>query len=165
MLYEELRRLARSRMSKLAPGQTLDPTELVHEAYLRITQTRSSSFEGRRHFFFVASRAMRDILVERARSKASLKRGGDLWRVELGDWVASTPATADDLVDLGRALDMLEDRFPDHARIVDLRYFCGLELLEIAGVTELSLATVKRRWAFARAWLQRELGSAPARVA
>ncbi len=159
LLYDELRRLARSRMSMLAPGQTLDPTEVVHESYLRITRSQGTSFEGRRHFFFAASRAIHDIMVERARCKSSLKRGGDFWRVDLGDWIGTTPATTEDLVDLGRAMDALRTRQPDHARIVDLRYFGGLTLSEIADVTGFSLATVKRRWSYARAWLRRELRS------
>lgn len=157
MVYDELRRLARNRVARLTPGQTLTPTELVHEAYLRISRGETASFEGRRHFFFAATRAMRDILVENARRKASLKRGGDWLRVDLEGAGVEVAAPREDVMDLDRALGKLECSRPDGARVVQLHYFGGLTIPEIAEVTGTSQATVKRRWSYARAWLQREL--------
>ena len=156
-VYEELRRLARARMARLGPGQTLTPTELVHEAYLRVTGGRRDTFEGRRHFFFVVSRAMRDLILEEARRKGSLKRGGKYLRlpVELAELSVLNPQ--EDILDLEQALRKLERESPDRAQVVLLSYFGGLTHPEIAEVLGLSLATVERRWSYARIWLRREL--------
>lgn len=156
LVYDELRRLARVRMARAHPGETLTPTELVHEAYLRVAG-KTSCLEGRRHFFFSASRAMRDITVESARRKASLKRGGGYLRIELEGAEVAFAAPREDLLDLDRALSRLERERPDRAQVVQLRYFGGLTEPEIAELMGLSLATVKRRWMYARAWLLREL--------
>jgi RNA polymerase sigma factor (TIGR02999 family) len=157
LLYEELRRLAQARVARLGPGQTLSPTELVHETYLRISGGRDYDFEGRRHFFFAASRAMRDILVERVRHKASLKRGGGYLRVAIDGVDVTVAAPREDLLDVDRALAKLEREHPSRARVVELIYFGGLTAPETAEVMGMSLATVERRWSYARAWLRREL--------
>jgi RNA polymerase sigma factor (TIGR02999 family) len=157
LVYDELRLLARSRMSRLARGQTLQPTELVHEAYLRILGPDDQVFENRRHFFVAAGQAMRNILVDHARRKASEKRGGDRQRVELEiPEIAIEPPTGD-LLDLDRALDRLGEASPERADVVVLRYFAGLSLEETAEVLAVSVPTVTRRWSYARAWLRREL--------
>jgi RNA polymerase sigma factor (TIGR02999 family) len=157
LVYDELRRLARARMAGLGPGQTLTPTELVHEAYLRIAGGKHDSFEGRRHFFFVVSRAMRDLIVENARRKGSLKRGGSSTRlsVELTEIAIEDPQ--ENILDLDLALKKLERESPDRAQVVQLSYFGGLTHPEIAQVLGLSRATVERRWSYARIWLRREL--------
>jgi RNA polymerase sigma factor (TIGR02999 family) len=157
LLYEELRRLAQARIARLGPDQTLSPTELVHETYLRISSGQEYDFEGRRHFFFAASRAMRDILVERVRHKASLKRGGGYLRVAIDGVDVMVAAPREDLLDVDRALAKLERECPDRARVVELIYFGGLTAPETAEVMGMSLATVERRWSYARAWLRREL--------
>ncbi len=157
LVYDELRRLARARMACVRPGQTLTPTALVHEAYLRLADHRTDGFEGRRHFFFAASRAMRDIMIESARRKASRKHGGDFLRIELEGAQLALQAPQENLFDLDRALDKLEHASPDRAQVVLLSYFGGLTHPEIADVTGLSLATVERKWSYARAWLRREL--------
>lgn len=156
LVYDELRRLARARIARFGAGQSLTPTELVHEAYLRITSGKPNGFEGRRHFFFAASRAMRDIMVEDVRRRASFKRGGDLRRVDLEDLeIAAT--LREDVLDLDRALRKLERESPERAEVVQLSYFAGLTHTEIAETLDLSRATVERRWSYARVWLQREL--------
>ena len=157
LVYDELRRLARVRMARLCPGQTLTPTELVHEAYLRVAGGKRDTFEGRRHFFFAVSRAMRDLIVECARRKESLKRGGNylLLPVEVAGLIAVDPQ--EEVLDLDFALKKLERESPDRARVVLLSYFGGLTHTEIAEVLGLSVATIERRWSFARIWLRREL--------
>jgi len=156
LLYEELRALARARMARLQPGQTIQATELVHEAYVRVSERQSRGWDGRAHFFFAAARAMRDILVERSRRKGAVKHGGELIRIELdGDLAVEFPSQ--DLGSLDPALDRLEQRFPDHHQVVMLRYFAGLSGEETAAVLGVSRRTQTRRWEFARAWLHREL--------
>jgi RNA polymerase sigma factor (TIGR02999 family) len=163
LVYDELRRLARARTARARPGDTLTPTDLVHEAYLRMAAGGTSHFEGRRHFFFSVSRAMHDITVESARRKASLKRGGRYLRVELEEAETAFTAPRENLLDLDRALSKLHRERPDRAQVVELRYFGGLTEPEIAEVMGLSQATVKRRWRYARAWLLREIsGPSPA---
>jgi RNA polymerase sigma factor (TIGR02999 family) len=164
LVYDQLRSLAKVRLARLGPDQTLTPTELVHETYLRVAAGPRETFEGRRHFFFAASRAMRDIMVESARRKATLKRGGSYDLVPAAaDAVAIAPPH-DRLLDLDRALRKLERESRERAQVVLLSYFGGLTHPEIAAVLGLSLATVERRWSYSRAWLRRELSaSAPAR--
>lgn len=161
LVYDELRRLARARMARLGP-HTLTPTELVHEAYLRIVGGKNDSFEGRRHFFFAVSRAMRDLIVEGARRKGSLKRGGNYLRlpVEVAELTTTEPRT--DILDLDLALQKLERESPDRAQVVVLSYFAGLTHPEIAEIMGLSRATIERRWNYARVWLRRELSRHPA---
>lgn len=157
MVYDELRRLARAKVARVGPMETLTPTELVHEAYVRLTEGRRTSFEGRRHFFFAADRAMRDILVEKARQKASLKRGRGTVKVTLDGFEIAAPAPRDQVLDLNRALAKLEQASPECAQVVMLSYCGGLTHPEIGEVLGISRATVERRWAHARAWLRQEL--------
>ena len=157
LVYEELRKLAAARVSKLPPGQTLQATALVHEAYLRICGREPEGWDGRRHFFFAASRAMRDLLVEDARRKGSLKRGGDRRRIDLPDFGMTVETPHEDLITLNDGLDELEKSDPESHEIVMLRYFTGLTAEETAEVIGTSLSTIKRKWRFARAWLYRTL--------
>src|SRR5262245_61392043 len=157
-LYPELRRLAGVLTRQLPPGQTLQPTALVHEAYLRLVRSQDPGWEGRRHFFGAAAQAMREILVEQARRKASQKRGGQAQRVELAEGLAWIEPPADDLLALDEAVRRLQAEDPRLAEIVQLRYFTGLSVEETASVVGASVRTVKRDWRYARAWLARQLG-------
>lgn len=164
LVYDELLRVARARMGRARPGEMLTPTELVHEAYLRMAGGQTSSFEGRRHFLFSACRAMRDVKVEIARRRTSRKRGGDYLRVELEEAEIVITPPRENVMDLDRALSKLKRQRPDRAQVVELRYFGGLTEAEIAVAMGLSLTTVKRRWRDVRAWLLRELSRpAPAK--
>lgn len=155
LVYSELRELAKARMANLPPGQTLQPTALVHEAYLRLIGKDDLHLDGRRHFFFVAARAMRDILVEQARSKAGPKRGGDRQRVDLNDAdVAYETSTNDEVLELNDALAELEKEDPVKAQIVSLRYFTGMSVKETADVLDMSERTIHRQWRFIKAWLK-----------
>src|SRR5262245_64961500 len=152
-LYAELRRLAAALTTRLRPGQTLQPTALVHEAYLRLVGSRDPGWEGRRHFFGAAARAMREILIEQARRKGSLKRGGGARRVELSEGLALIEPPADDLLALDEAIAQLQAERPHLAEVVLLRYYTGLSVDETADVVGRSVSTVVREWRFARAWL------------
>lgn len=154
LVYEELRKLAAARLAAEKPGQTLQPTALVHEAYLRIVGDRGAKdWNGRGHFFAAAAEAMRRILINRARDKNRLKRGGDRERVHFD--LLSDPATApdEDLLELDDALSSLADTNSQAAELVKLRYFAGLTLPEAATMLGLSTRSASRLWAFARAWL------------
>ena len=161
-VYAELRRLAAALTARLPPGQTLQPTALVHEAYLKLVRDQDPGWEGRRHFFGAAAQAMREILIEQARRKASQKHGGQAQRVELGEGLAWIEPPADDLLALDEALRRLQAEDPRLAEVVQLRYFTGLSVEETAGVVGASVRTVKRDWRYARAWLARQLGQDPA---
>jgi RNA polymerase sigma factor (TIGR02999 family) len=152
-VYGELRRLAAALTTRLQPGQTLQPTALVHEAYLRLVGRRDPGWEGRRHFFGAAARAMREILIEQARRKDSRKRGGGARRVELAEGLALIEPPADDLLALDEAIQQLQAEKPHHAEVVLLRYYTGLSVDETAAVVGRSVSTVTREWRFARAWL------------
>jgi len=154
LVYAELRKLAHARMKHQAPGQTLQPTALVHEAYLRLLGKKGLPLESRKHFFFAAARAMRDILVERARSKAGPKRGGGRQRVELTDGIALSEPPPGEVLALHEALKELEKEDPLKAQIVNLRYFTGMNMDEIAKVLGLSVRTAQRHWRFIKAWLK-----------
>jgi RNA polymerase sigma factor (TIGR02999 family) len=159
VVYEELRKLARVRMNSERPEHTLDPTALVHEAYMRLVGGRDRpNWDGRGHFFASAAEAMRRILVERARARAAQKRGGDRHREELGDEPA-LPAGGEfkDVIGVDELLKKLEQKDARKAQIVTLRFFGGLSNEETAMALGLSLTTVKNEWAFTRAWLHREL--------
>ncbi|MCC6321803.1 MAG: sigma-70 family RNA polymerase sigma factor [Phycisphaerales bacterium] len=169
LVYEQLRRLARAKMGRLPPGVTVQPTALVHEAYMRVLAGRKEDFNDRNHFFATAARAMRDILVEQARRRASLKRGGDRAREALDDIAERTPAihapdeaegAADDMLALDRALHKFEQADARKAEVVMLRFFAGLTHEQIAESLGLSVPTVERDVRFARAWLAREVGAA-----
>ncbi|HWL95104.1 MAG TPA: ECF-type sigma factor [Phycisphaerae bacterium] len=157
VVYDELHRLASAKMSKTPPGQTLQPTALVHEAYLRLVGREAPAWENRRHFFFAAARAMRDILVEQARRKASLKRGGDRQRVSPDHLIAPIDAPADDMLALDEALKRLEAYDATKHQIVMLRFFAGLTAEEAAEAMNVSLSTINREWRYIRARLHREL--------
>ncbi len=156
-VYAELRRLAAALTRQLRPGQTLQPTALVHEAYLRLVRGQDPGWEGRRHFFGAAAQAMREILIEQARRKASLKRGGGGQRVELAEGLALIEPPADDVLALDEAITRLQAEEPRLAEIVLLRYYTGLSVEETAGVLGESDRTVYRDWRRARAWLARHL--------
>jgi RNA polymerase sigma factor (TIGR02999 family) len=159
-VYAELRRLAVMLSGRLPPGQTLSPTGLVHEAYLRLVGEQDPGWHGRRHFFGAAARAMRNILVEQARRKEAPKHGGGLRRIELTEGLAVIEPPADDLLAVDEAIQQLQTEKPHLAEIAMLRYFAGLSADETAAVLEMSASTVAREWRFARAWLHRRLGDA-----
>jgi len=160
ILYAELRRIGARYLRRERPGQTLQPTALVNEAYLRLLKDESLSFENRAHFLAIAARSMRQILVEHARARHAQKRGAWRQRVTLDEAVASEGPREVELVALDEALERLELLDPGRARIVELRFFGGLTNEEAAEALGVSPATVKRGWAVARAWLFRELTGA-----
>jgi RNA polymerase sigma factor (TIGR02999 family) len=158
LVYDELRRLAAQRMAHESPGQTLQATALVHEAYLRLVGADPEKpWDGRGHFFAAAAEAMRRILVEAARRRQRLKRGGRRARVDLDAAQPATPETDDDLLALDEALEKLAARDAVKAQLVQLRVFAGLTLAEAAEVLGLSTSTADRYWAYARAWLRVEI--------
>lgn len=156
LVYAELRRLAGAYFERQAPSHTLQPTALVHEAYMRLVVDRDSGWNGRDHFFAVAAMAMRQILVDHARRRKADKRGGDWERVTL-DAAVAPAGTELDLVDLDAALARLAEHDPRQARVVTLRFFGGLSNEGVAEVLGISRATVANDWRFARAWLAGEL--------
>jgi RNA polymerase sigma factor (TIGR02999 family) len=160
LVYDELRKLAAHRLAHQTPGQTLQPTALVHEAYLRLVgDPKGSDWDSRGHFFAAAAEAMRRILVENARRKGRRKRGGGLTRLDLGAAEqAAVPEVREDLLALDEALTKLAAADPQAARLVQLRYFGGLPVPEAARALGVSPRTADRLWAFARAWLLREVG-------
>jgi RNA polymerase sigma factor (TIGR02999 family) len=158
VVYEQLHQIARARMAHLPPGQTLQPTALVHEAYLRLTDKSDIPWQSRQHFYFAAARAMRDILVEQARRKAGPARGGGRHRQELDEACAVLEPPADDVLAVHEALEELEKQDPLKAKIVLLRYFSGLTTDETADVLGLSASTLDRKWRYVRAWLLKRLG-------
>ena len=160
LVYDELRRLAAAYMRRERPGQTLQATALVHEAYLRLAGG-GTPWHDKRHFVGIAARSMRQILVERARARGAQKRWAELDRVSMTDALAVAADPAGTLPALDDALTRLEQIDPEQARIVELRYFAGLSIEETADALGMSPATLKRRWAMARAWLYRDL-SGPA---
>ena len=157
LVYTELRNLARRRMARESPGHTLQPTALVHEAYLRLVKDEHLQWENRRHFFAAAAEAMRRILIERARRVAADKHGGGARRVPLEDAGLRDEPKPDELLALDEALRRLESRDPTMSSVVKLRYFAGLTVPETANALGLSPRTVDRTWAEARAWLYREM--------
>ena len=160
LVYRELHRLARSRMAHLAPGQTLQPTALVHEAYMRLIEKEDKSWDGHGHFLAAAARAMRDILVESARRKASLKRGGERRREEFNEEelaIEVPGGRSEDLVALDDALRKLEADDPRKGEVVNLRYFAGLTAEETAAALDVSVSTVEREWRYVKSWLFQQL--------
>ncbi len=156
-VYRELRALAAAKMAHEAPGQTLQPTALVHEAWLRLGGGQGARFADRAYFFAAAGEAMRRILVEAARRKKRLKHGGNLERVDIENVDLAAPLPDDDLLALDEALTRLAESEPRAAELVKLCFFVGLTQEQAAKELGISLATVERRWAFARAWLFREI--------
>ena len=161
VVYEELRRLAAALSGRLPPGQTLQPTALVHEAYLRLVGDQDPGWHGRRHFFGAAARAMRNILVDQARRKAAHKHGGGGQRVDLAEGLAIIEPPADDILAVDEVIQQLQVEKPHLAEIALLRYYAGLSAEETAAVLEMSASTLAREWRFARAWLIRRLGGTP----
>src|SRR5262245_50894983 len=157
MVYEELRRLAAHKMANEAPGQTLQPTALVHEAWLRVAGNEKVKWDGRAHFFGAAAEAMRRILVENARRKKAMRHGGGQQRVDIEDAEILTPAQDSELLAVNEALEKFAAEDPRKAELVKLRYFAGLTITEAATVLGISEPTAKRHWAYSRAWLYQEL--------
>jgi RNA polymerase sigma factor (TIGR02999 family) len=160
LVYQELRQLARAKMAREQPGHTLQPTALVHEAWLRLgcgSAEGEQRFESRAHFFGAAAEAMRRILIDRARSRASARRGGDLVRVEADEFEIAGPAADEELFAVHEALNALGLEDPEKAEVVKLRYFVGLTFEQTADVLGISERTVRRHWAYARAWLFAEI--------
>jgi RNA polymerase sigma factor (TIGR02999 family) len=159
LVYDELRKLAAQKMAQEKPGQTLDATALVHEAYVRLVDTaKAQHWNSRGHFFGAAAEAMRRILVNRARDKRRLKRGGGRKRVDLERLCDPATTSDEDLLDLDHALDRLGKAHPECAALVKLRFFAGLTQQEVAAALRLARRTADRHWAFARAWLFDALG-------
>jgi RNA polymerase sigma factor (TIGR02999 family) len=159
LVYAELRRLAAAKLAKEAPGHTLQPTALVHEAYLRLVGTADEQrWKSRGHFFGAAAQAMRRILVESVRRKQRIKHGGELERVDLEEHDVPVNAPPEELLALDEALARLAAEDADAARIVDLHFFAGLSIDEAAEALGVSRATAYRQWAYARAWLRCQLG-------
>ncbi len=157
LVYDELRRLAASKLAMEAPGQTLQPTALVHEAWLRLVGDHHPSFKDRTHFFCAAAEAMRHILIDRARQKKTKRHGGDYLRVDFEELDLAAPAADDQLLAVNEALDKLALEHPVQADLVKLRYFAGMTNEEVAEVLGISISTVKNYWAFSRAWLLNEI--------
>jgi len=161
LVYGELRKLAASKMARESPGQTLQPTALVHEAWLRLVGSANPEFDGRAHFFAAAAEAMRRILIDKARRKRALRHGGGQQNVELEGLQVATPGDEDQLLAVNDALDKLAAHDRVQAEVVKLRYFVGMTNVETAQALGLSERTVKNYWNHARAWLFREIkGSA-----
>jgi len=163
LVYDELRKLAARNLAGEHPGQTLNATALVHEAYLRLVgsgQGNGQQWDGRAHFFAAAAEAMRRILVENARRKSRIKHGGELQRVSISDAEPAVAPTPDEILALDEALTRFAVEDPVAARVVELRYFAGCSINEAAELLGISRATANRHWAYARAWLRCELASA-----
>jgi RNA polymerase sigma factor (TIGR02999 family) len=157
LVYDELRRLAAAQMAREKPGQTLNATALVHEAYLRLVSNRDQGWDGRGHFFAAAAESMRRILIDEARKKARVRHGGGKRRVDLDDVHLVSDLSNDELLDLDDALTRLAALDAGRAELVKLRFFAGLTTAETATTLGISVATADRYWAFARAWLYAEL--------
>src|SRR5258707_3019794 len=157
LVYQELRQLATRKMAQELPGQTLQPTALVHEAWLRLVRTENPSFENRAHFFSAAAEAMRRILIDRARRRHTRRHGGGHARVHLDECDLIAPQADDELLAVHEALDNLALEYPVQAQVVKLRYFGGRKNEEVAQILNLSLTTVKTYWPFARACLLLEI--------
>lgn len=158
LVYDELRMLAAAKLAREKPGQTLQATALVHDAYLRLVDVKQTQhWDSRGHFFAAAAVAMRRLLVERARRKRQLKRGGNLARIPLDQVELACEFADDELLALNDALSELERESPDKARVVALRFFVGMTHEEIAQALGVSTVTARRHWRYARAWLRREM--------
>lgn len=161
VVYDELRRIASHYVSRERPGQTLQATALVNEAFVRLSSERRRTFAGRTHFLAIAALSMRQILVQRARARRALKRGAQPARVTLDERMLAEDGQSVDVLALDEALTRLAELDPEQARIVELRYFGGLTVEETADVVGVSPATIKREWTIARAWLRRVLDADP----
>src|SRR5262245_2627651 len=157
LVYEDLRALATHKMAQEPAGQTLQPTALVHEAWLRLMGSETPNFQNRAHFFSAAAEAMRRILIDRARRRRTQRHGGGYERVHLDDCDLAAPQADDELLAVNEALDRLSKEHPVQAEVVKLRYFGGRTNEEVAQILGISLASVKNYWAFSRAWLLQEI--------
>ena len=157
LVYEELRKLAASKMANEAAGNTLQPTALVHEAWLRLVGNENSKFAGRAHFFAAAAEAMRRILIDRARRKSALRHGGGQARVDIEQIDLASPDADEQLLAVNEALDKLAAQDPIEAELVKLRYFVGLTIEEISGLLNISPRTARNYWVHARTWLYHEI--------
>ncbi len=157
LVYEELRKLAAARLAQESPGQTLQATALVHEAYLRLVDDKARQWDSRGHFFAAAAEAMRRILIDRARKKQRPKHGGNRQRVDLDSVFPASDAAPDALLAMDEALIKLAAQAPEKAELIQLRYYTGCSLTEAAIAMGVSYATAKRYWTYARAWLYSEL--------
>ena len=154
LVYDELRALAGSRLAR-SPGQSLQTTELVHEAYLRLVGS-DKQWEGKRHFFAAAAKAMRCVLVDRARRKQRIKHGGNRRRVELHDSAMEAGSSPDEILIVNELFDRLAEQHPVEAELAQLRYFAGFNFAEAAAALDISIGSAHKYWNFARAWLYRE---------
>ena len=157
LLYDELRNLGRSLLRRQGPGQTLQATALVHEAYAKLVGLRDPGWDGRGHFFAAAAQAMREVLVDQARRRAAFKRGGNLQRREFDSGDLPIQSPVENLLALDDAIKKLESDAPEKAQIVMLRFFAGLTMEEIANELNTSKSSVERQWRYIRAWLYKEL--------
>ena len=158
LVYQELRKLAAAKLAKVSSGQSLQPTILVHEAYLRLVKSdQPQRWDGRGHFFAAAAEAMRRILVDNARKKQSHKQGGQMRRVDLDVADAVAQSSSNELLALDEVLTRLEEKWPDKAMVVKLKYFAGMTIPEASQALKISTATAERHWRFARAWLRNQL--------
>lgn len=157
LVYGELRQIAAIKMAREMPGQTLQPTALVHEAWLRLAGNEGQKFDSRAHFFCAAAEAMRRILVESARKKASQKRGSRPSREELNEWHLVQNLPSDELLAIHESLDLLAKEDPQTADLVKLRYFVGMTMNEAADALDIPTRTAERLWTYAKAWLRRSL--------
>jgi RNA polymerase sigma factor (TIGR02999 family) len=159
LVYAELHRMARRQMRNERPGNTLQTTALVNQAYLRLVDAKNAVWNDRTHFFAVSAQVMRRILVDAARSRASAKRGGPAPRLNLDEDLDMSPQRAHELIDLDDSLQALQQMDPRKARVIELRFFGGLSVEETASVLKISPQSVMRDWKLAKAWLQREMGA------
>jgi RNA polymerase sigma factor (TIGR02999 family) len=159
VVYQELRQLAAQKLSREAPGQTLQATALVHEAYLKLVRVHGHEWQGQTHFFAAAAEAMRRILIDNARRKKRFKRGGSQERVGLDEAQVAIEAPSDDVIAVDEALDKLAKTDKEKAELVKLRYFAGLTLDQAADVMGISRTTAKRHWTYAKAWLYKSITS------
>ena len=162
LVYGELRKLAAAKMANESPNQTLQPTALVHEAWLRLTGNENVKWEGRAHFFGAAAEAMRRILIDNARRKRALRRGGDQQRLDIEQVEIAGPAKEDELLAMNEALETFSKLDRQKAELVKLRYFVGLTIEESAKILGISPPTAKRWWTYARAWLFQQIQDHPA---
>lgn len=162
LVYDELRKVAAHKMSLQPPGQTLQATALVHEAYLRLVGSEEKRWESRRHFFSAAAEAMRHILIDRARRRLRVRHGGQAERVEVEEIEIAAPAQDETVLQLNDALDELKRISPEQAEIVKLRFFAGFTEPEIAEILNLSERSVQRQWGYAKAWLFERIGGGQA---
>jgi len=160
LVYDDLRALAQKHLKRESPGHSLQATDLVNDAYLRLIDAQPEGWNGKTHFFAVAAATLRRVLVDHARAKRTKRRGGDAQRISVLDPAASAKVSAVDLLALDEALKHLAETKPRHARLVELRFFGGLEVGEAATILGVSKETAKLDWRFARAWLNRELEEA-----